>query len=98
MSHDYHEGLHGYHPDQIWHDGCAECEGRGAHVTYGVGTLDAERFRRAWKRAAQFNGVDCGAPDPHDTLSQCERPLLDLMWAMQLMLQRHCSVPIGMLP
>ena len=53
--HAYHEELDGYSPAQIWHDGCPECEDRGAHVWRGIGHLDHHNFARAWQRAIDWN-------------------------------------------
>jgi hypothetical protein len=91
MSHDFHDVLPGYSPDQIWHDGCWECEARSADLGAGVGSLDTANFARAWKRAADWNLS--GLPD----MSAAEVPLLKALWAVQLQLERR-GVPIGQVP
>jgi hypothetical protein len=90
--HDYHEGLPGYHPEQILHDGCAECETRGKNVAYAIGSLDKHRFALAWRRAADRNRT-AGVRD----FSQAERPLLEVLWAVQLGLEPR-GIPIGEVP
>lgn len=92
MSHDYHEGLPGYHPAQILHDGCAECEARSRSRNLGIADLDRQQFIRAWRRAADWNQ---GLLD--DPISQAEGPLLDVLWATQVQLERH-GLHIGWLP
>jgi hypothetical protein len=89
--HDHHESLPGYHPDQLLHDGCDECEDRGQHVHEAIAKLDEDRFVLAWKRAGelQLHGL------PH--VSRAELPLLRALAAVQVQLERH-GVPIGVLP
>jgi hypothetical protein len=91
MSHDYHDGLLGYSPAQILHDGCAECEQRAASPDHGISHLDRRNFIRAWRRAAKWN-TD-GIPD----LAQAEVPMFRVLWAVQLKLER-LGIPIGALP
>jgi hypothetical protein len=95
MTHDYHENLPGYDQRQIWFDGCAECESRGKHAADCLGTLDSLRFRRAWQRAADWNWID---PPDIGPVSNAERPLLNLLWRFQVVLERECRLPIGVLP
>lgn len=92
MVHDYHEGLPGYSPEQILHDGCLECEERGKRDDHGIGSLDSRRFAAAWKRAADWNRTT----DIRD-VSQAERPLLNTLWSIQLRLEPR-GVPIGEVP
>lgn len=54
MMHEYHEGLPGFHPEQIFHDGCGECERRGADVDLALMNMDNPTFERAWSRARWF--------------------------------------------
>jgi hypothetical protein len=89
--HAYHEGLPGYSPDQILHDGCPVCEDRAASRNLGLATLDMRAFARAWARAAEYNRR--GLPD----LSKAEMPMLDVLWAVQCQLEIH-GVPIGAIP
>jgi hypothetical protein len=91
MMHDYHDGLPGFHPDQILHDGCGECEHRAARDDHGLSNLDMGSFARAWARAAEWNKH--GLP----TLSRAEAPLLQMLWAVQLHFERR-GIPIGILP
>ena len=85
MMHDHHEQLSGYHPTQIWHDGCAECEARGASVPQSIGTLDANRLARAiareyaWDHASDFD---------HSTLSRAEIPLLRFLYYVRIVNER----------
>lgn len=76
--HAYHEKLPNYHPDQIWFDGCAECEERG-HVVYrGISQLDHNNFARAWARAIEWNTTGL------TNVSHAERELLETLWAVHL--------------
>ena len=92
MTHDYHEKLPGYHPDQVLHDGCAECEDRGADPNLAIQHMDVQRFQHAWQRAAdwQKNGT---AP----LIAHAEIDTLRLLWAVQVQFER-LGVPIGMFP
>lgn len=92
MAHDYHDGLPGYSPAQILHDGCGECEFRGRNINHAINSMDRGRFALAWQRAADWNRSMVPA------VSQAERPLLEALWAIQLQLERVCGVPIGELP
>ena len=80
MTHNYHEALPGYHPDQILTDGCAECEWRSRREDHGIGTLDPQRFFRAWARAREW------AADGLDSVSQAELPLLAVLSAIDTQL------------
>jgi len=91
--HDYHEGLPGYSPNQILHDGCAECEARAKSITHGMRYLDNQRFARAWERAAEWNVQDGDVRD----ISHAEMPLLRILWAVQVQLQRR-GVHLGECP
>ena len=89
--HSYHEGLPGYSPTQILHDGCEECEARSRETAGGVARLDKWNFARAWARAAEWNNG--GLPD----LARAEMPLLNALWAVQVQLENF-GVPIGLVP
>jgi hypothetical protein len=91
MTHSYHEGRPGYSPDQVLHDGCAECASRGANVALGIASLDPQNFARAWSRAADWHreGVY--------NVSDAEAGLLRAIWSVQLQLER-IGWPIGELP
>jgi len=93
MSHGYHEGLPGYTPQQILHAGCAECEARAREHSHGLAHLDQHRFAYAWQRAAQWRSGTGNLPD----LDQAEIPLLEMLWSVQIQLERF-GIPIGMLP
>jgi hypothetical protein len=91
--HNYHDALPGFDERQIWFDGCAECEWRGKNVVDSLGSLDRERFARAWKRAADWNrDVEIGP------VSKAERPLLHVLWRFQVALQQQIGLDIGELP
>lgn len=93
MAHDYHDGLPGYSPAQILHDGCGECEARGRNLSLAIGSMDKGRFALAWRRAADWNLTVGVVGD----VSQAERPLLEALWAIQLRLENY-GIPIGELP
>ena len=93
MSHAYHDDLAGYDARQIWYDGCPECEGRSQSLPLTITHLDNKNFRRAWKRAADWNmDEDIGL------VSKAEMPLLEYLWSMQIILQRTSQLQIGLLP
>lgn len=91
MTHAYHKGLPGYHPDQVLHDGCGECESRAASRNLGLANLDSSSFARAWYRAARYNRAGL------NYLSDAERPMLDALWAVQVQLERR-GIEIGVPP
>ncbi|HEY5201637.1 MAG TPA: hypothetical protein VIJ31_12105 [Acidothermaceae bacterium] len=91
--HAYHDGLVDFHPDQILHDGCGECEERGENVAFAIGALDTGNFERAWKRACDWSRPI--GSDIH--VSDVERPLLRVLWAIQVQLERR-SVRLGDCP
>ncbi len=96
-SHDYHLGLPGYHPDQLWVDGCAECEHRCADVGSAIANLDAERFPLLWRRAAEYRGSAFDNEALYATSSECERRVLDVLWCVIVSLERR-GLPIGQVP
>jgi hypothetical protein len=51
VSHVYHEGLPGYHPESILHDGCPECEERSRRGLDGVLALTRDRQLALWRGA-----------------------------------------------
>lgn len=80
--HDYHEALPGYRSEQIWHDGCGECEYRGrADFADQLGWLDAKRFVRAWERAAAWQRP--GGDFDRAGLADVEMGLLRGLWAVR---------------
>jgi hypothetical protein len=92
--HAYHDGLPGYSPAQILHDGCEECEERSREPEGGIVHLDNQNFARAWKRAADWNRFP---GDGLDDIARAELPMLRILWAVQLKLD-HRGVPIGQIP
>lgn len=82
-SHDYHKGLPGYHPDQLLHDGCSECEARAKDSYSALLHLDLGRFRHAWNRAEQWQ-----KHGSVDNLSRAETDMLRLLWAVQVQFER----------
>lgn len=89
--HAYHDGLVGFDPDQILHDGCDECETRGANISTAVGSLDMQNFERAWTRAAVWGKSGLRG------MSAAEAPLLSALWAIQVQLERR-GLAIGTVP
>jgi hypothetical protein len=89
--HSYHEGLPGFSPRQILHDGCEECEARAASTDHGIAHLDRQNFARAWERSAAWNRT--GLAD----VALAERPMLSVLWSIQLHLERR-GIPIGQVP
>jgi hypothetical protein len=96
-THDYHPGLPGYHPDQILHDGCAECERRGANVETAIGSMDHKRFEKAWLRTADQRASTPPSGDRGGPRSVAESKVLDAIWAIQVHLENR-GIPIGDLP
>lgn len=88
MTHSCHESLPGYSAAQILHDGCDECEHRAKSRNHGLSSLDNSNFDRAWRRAAEWNRH--GLAD----IAGAEVPMLDVLWAIQLHLERR-GWPIG---
>ena len=89
--HVYHDALPGFSAAQVLHDGCDECEERGADPSYAIGKFDQRNFVIAWQRAAAWNQT--GLPD----LARAEIPTFRVLWAVQLHFER-LGVPIGTLP
>ncbi len=91
MTHAYHDALPGYNSEQILHDGCEECEARGADPYLAITNLDIGRFAQAWARAAELNvnGLTNG--------SYAELPLLRVLLAVQVQFER-IGFPLGFLP
>lgn len=91
MTHTYHDGLPGYDPAQILHDGCDECEQRGRDVELALANMDTHTFERAWVRA--------GMRTQHglDNMARAELNLLRFLGAVQVRLERR-GLRIGVLP
>lgn len=80
MTHDYHDSLPGYDPEQLLVDGCRECEARASSFTHGIDMLDPARFARAWHRAHVWQAS--GLPN----VSRAELPMLAALAAVQYQL------------
>ena len=92
-AHSYHQEAPNYDDRQILHDGCPECERRGKNVPLAMEHLDGPTFRRAWQRAADWEqDREVGY------VSRNEATLLQVLWMMQVLLERHAGLPIGILP
>lgn len=96
MTHEYHDALPGYHPDQILHDGCEECEFCGGNVIIALSNLDAGTFRRAWLRAADWRASTPPSGSSAEGISSAEAPLLEVLWSVQLHFESIW--PLGTLP
>jgi hypothetical protein len=83
MTHVVHEELPGFKEDQVLVDGCPECEARGADPARAVQQLDPVRFQAAWGRAGAW-----GRERLDGRTSAAERPLLQLLFAVQLQFER----------
>lgn len=81
MSHSYHEGLPGYDPAQIFHDGCEECEYRGENVLTAIGAMDTQTFVRAWARGRTL------VRDGLDSCSNAEHSVLRVLGSIRLRLE-----------
>ena len=91
MPHGYHEIQPGYSPAQVLHDGCTECAERSESPWLAIEHLDYTAFPAAWARATQL-----GLGKLNDT-SHAEAPVLEVLWAIQVQLERH-GVPLGEFP
>jgi len=96
-AHLYHEALAGFDERQILHDGCQECEFRGRNLSNALAHMDPTRFAAAWKRAYDVNASD-GDHDAVGPLSHAENDLLDVLWGIQVHLQRSGYQLDGRLP
>lgn len=93
MSHDHHESLEGFHDSQILVDGCAECAERSATPSMAISHMDNNRFSQAWRRAFDLNALR-GAGVPLDERSAAEMPVLNVLWAVMLQLERR-GIPVN---
>lgn len=93
MAHTYHAALPGYDERQILHDGCAECEERGQNLMSALAHMDGPTFARAWKRAYDWK-ASSGDPEAVGPISDTEAVLLQVLWAIQVILQRG-GVPLN---
>jgi hypothetical protein len=97
LSHEPHTALPGYHPDQIFHDGCGLCEARGADVQLALEYLDQPSMDRAWRRAAEWQASSAYGFRRPENIAQAEVPLLRALWAIEVHLERR-GVPLGTIP
>lgn len=74
MSHVYHEGLPGYDPASVLHDGCPECEERSRRGLDGVLALDRDRQLALWQ-------------DPVTRTSACDARLRRELYTVAVFLQ-----------
>lgn len=95
MSHVHHESLPGYNPSQLLHDGCPECEYRGANPGLAIQNLDFGRWVRAWARAEKWQKGKLTATDQP---ASAEIPMLQAIWGFALILERYHSLPVGYYP
>lgn len=96
MTHDDHQAQPGYDERQILVDGCRKCEERSMDCLNTLGWMDGQTFARAWRRAYEWQYRD--KPEELGPLSEYEMPVLHMLWALQIMLERCCRVPLGQLP
>jgi len=94
MSHSFHEALDGFDPAQILVDGCPECEDRGRNLPVALAHIDDQRFAAAWKRAYDLYALDSPSVG---RVSDAEKPLLEVLWGIQCVLQRF-GVPLNGTP
>lgn len=88
-THAYHPALEGYHPDQLFVDGCEVCEKRTTGDMSGIVYLDGERFVRAWLRASEWRGSHGHPEEIEATLSNCERRIYSVLWHVILQFERR---------
>jgi hypothetical protein len=98
VSHIFHPDLPGFDKRQIWHDGCPECEHRGADLRIGLAHLDKPSFVRAWRRAYDWQASNGGGYAATGDLSRAEGPLLDALWTIQVILERFGQPLNGEVP
>jgi hypothetical protein len=91
MSHAFHEGLPGYDPGSIWHDGCYECELRAADPVQGLHILDAGNALRAWTDMLALRWHGGGGLDRR--VSRCDALLFDALYQVAVWLERSGMSP-----
>lgn len=94
QAHDYHDALPGFNEAQLLYDGCEECERRGEDPVEALARMDAQRFARAWRRAAAYKR---GELSVEQAVSHAEIAVLNVLWAVQVHLERT-GWPIGQVP
>jgi hypothetical protein len=96
MTHDYHKDLLGYDERQILFDGgCQECDERGRSPRLALAHLDNTRARYAWERAAAWQA---GREELTGPISANESGVLQMLFDVQVVLERAAGVPIGVWP
>lgn len=93
MSHVYHEAQPNYDERQVLHDGCPECLHRSADPVMFFAHADNATFARAWKRAFDWKASRGGGWDVTGELSHAELPILNILWGIQVCLER-AGVPL----
>lgn len=91
-THDYHEGLDGYHADAVLQDGCGECDARARKGLEGLLDLDHVRLPKLWDLmvATRWGGstdVHARARSINDALATRQ------LYAMALLLERSGVYP-----
>lgn len=89
MAHAYHDQLPGYDPRQILVDGCHECEERSKDLDLAILKLDEQRWIDACNRAKQYALADVLDDTTTGPISDAERPLLRVLWAVEVMHKRE---------
>lgn len=79
--HDYHEALPGFHEEQIFKDGCVECERRAADFEIALANMDVPTFERAWARGLAFEKGQA------KNVSRAEAPVLRVLGQVHMRLQ-----------
>lgn len=95
-AHEYHKDFPGYDRRQLLFDGgCRECDERRANPRLALAHLDNQRARYAWIRAAAWNA---GRRELTGKVSKNEVGLLQMLLAVQILLERAAGIPIGVWP
>jgi hypothetical protein len=97
MTHTYHEKLPGFDERQILHDGCDECTERGKDIRSALAHMDEHQFHRAWRRAFDLM-ASAGDHAAVGRVSEAEYPLLQILWGVQVHLQRNGVTLNGEVP
>jgi hypothetical protein len=92
VTHVFHNALDGFDERQILHDGCPECEQRGADLRSAFAHMDTETWTRAWQRAFDINASNGSHDVGHE--SHAEANLLLVLYAVQVELQRR-GIPLN---
>lgn len=96
MAHEYHKELPGYDERQLLYDGgCKECDERGASARLALAHLDNTKARYAWERAAAWQA---GRTELTGPMSENEIPVLQMLFDIQVVLERAAGIPIGVWP